>query len=445
MTQDTLTTRYTWRLHVAGEINRNGGKHMDLSPSRGLTEYLCDITSTTEFWNANYYMRCMKKMPHGGVLDIHHPNIFLKYYPADTFWLFVKNPVRIPYFFRRIHEIASNIFTEYNIDHEDLLQFCFNGDNSWYIGMRLLEPKPAYSDNPMLIWQVISEKKRLTDFFDYDTNLILFALICRLISAGEVKISGIEEIIQYENLIGNRNKYGLTDVTKAEFLRQGFILNDQYFLYNIFLDTSIGEANADMPLTLDIMKAISGDINIFMRCDKNLAVPLYELISTASLDFQKFRGISLRFAEVEKTIRKNEVIVHFDPETLNKVLVTAKPDADSSRNLFYHISVEQLWNPDKIAHETVITNYIHAKYYPTHSAFTHIDYSVNQYSYETYSAKYRDAISETTTPITKYGEQHYKVWCIEGKYIAVDFWSKLICATLDEPFRETFLETFSIE
>lgn len=119
-----------------------------------------------------------------------------------------------------------------------------------------------------------------------------------------------------------------------------------------------------------------------------------------------------------------------------------KPDKDQENSLFYHIEVEQLWNPEKIKDRFVITNYLHAQYYPSKKTFNHIDFSVNQYSKEIFEKKFKDAVMDTEVPIDKYGEEHYKIWCVESDAIEISTWNKLVYATLDEPFRDLFLEMF---
>lgn len=46
-----------------------------------LLSYIEQIINLDEFWQVNYYLRSMKKAPHGGIIHINYPNIYLKYYP----------------------------------------------------------------------------------------------------------------------------------------------------------------------------------------------------------------------------------------------------------------------------------------------------------------------------------------------------------------------------
>lgn len=86
---------------------------------------------------------------------------------------------------------------------------------------------------------------------------------------------------------------------------------------------------------------------------------------------------------------------------------------------------------------------MHSQYYPDKKVFNHVDFSVNQYSKTIFEEKFRDAVTDTEVPIDKYGDEHYKIWCVESDAIEISTWSKLVCATLDEPFRDLFIEMFS--
>ncbi|MBU8915647.1 hypothetical protein BGM25_06260 [Bacillus sp. FJAT-29953] len=411
-------------------------------------EYLIDrITSLELFWEANYYLRCMKKLPHGNVVRIVTPNVYLKHYPADTSVLFRKQQVeKIPFFLKALVDKAFEEFLECEIDFEELLWFCFDDDNFWYVGHRILKPKREYEElNTQfpLIMKVISDKLRFQDYFEINEKLIVYVLVCFLIYSKMMSISGIEEIKEHEKLSIQHNKYGLTLVNEAEFLRQGFKFNNKYYLYNLFLDTTISAPMDNFPHTIKIIQDEIKEKNLFIRCDENLAVPSNETYITATIDFQKFRGITIDFADIEELVYKKEIVVHFNPKSFDKVVMIIKPDTDKEGKVFYHFEVEELWNPNKIKDTFVTTNYIHAQYYPSEKGFNHIDFSVNQYSKEVFEKKYQDTVSNTNVPIDRYGDEHYKIWCVEARKIEIQTWSKLVFATLDEPFRVTFLEMFS--
>lgn len=409
--------------------------------------YLIDMIVTSElFREANYYFRSMKKQPHGGVAHIFYPNIYLKHYSADTFWLFTHEPENIPYFLSSLVEEAYQEFLICEIDIEELCWLCFDDDNFWYAGFRVLKPKKEYEEinkGAPILWSVISYKLRFQDYFELDHKLLLYALVCFLIKSKMIEIEGISEICRHEVLRDPHNKYGLSLVNEAKFLRQGFIVDGRYYLYNVFFDTTIGAATDDVPYTIKIINEEIPTRKLFLRCDEKVAVPADRMISTATMDSQKYRGITIDFGDIEKLVNKKEIIVHYNPEHLNKVVMIIKPDRDRDGRSFYHIEVEELWNPDRARDSFVITNYVHSQYYPDKKVFNHVDFSVNQYSKTIFEEKFRDAVTDTEVPIDKYGDEHYKIWCVESDAIEISTWSKLVCATLDEPFRDLFIEMFS--
>ncbi|WP_372631977.1 hypothetical protein [Cohnella sp.] len=409
--------------------------------------YLIDKIVTSDlFREANYYFRCMKKQPHGGVAHIFYPNVYLKHYAADTYRLFIQDPEKIPYFLTALVEESYQEYLRSGIDVEEICSLCFDDNNFWYAGFRLLKPKSEYkaaNKEVPILWSVIDSKLKFQDYFDIEPKMLVYALVCYLIKDNMVEIQGIAEIRAYEQLKMPHNKYGLCLVNESKFMRQGFIIEDRYYLYSIFFDTTIGAATDEVPYTIKIINEEISEKNLFFRCDEKIAVPVDEMISTATMDSQKYRGITVNFVDIEKLVHKKEVIVHYSPEHQNKVIMKIKPDTDQKGDKFYHIEVEELWNPERIKDSFVITNYIHAQYYPGKRNFNHIDFSVNQYSISVFIEKFRDAVTDTEVPIDKYGDEHYKIWCVESEAIEISTWSKLVCATLDEPFRDLFIEMFS--
>lgn len=411
--------------------------------------YLIDKIITSDlFRQVNYYFRSMKKQPHGGVAHIFCPNVYLKHYTADTFGLFAHQAVNIPFFLEPLVEEAYQEFLICEIDIEELCWLCFDDDNFWYAGFRLLKPKKQYEEinkYAPILWSVISSKLKFQDYFELDHKLLVYALVCFLIKSKMVEIEGIKEICRHEVLRIPHNKYGLSLVNEAKFLRQGFIIDGRYYLYNIFFDTTIGAATDEVPYTIKIINEEIPTRKLFLRCDEKVAVPADRMISTATMDSQKYRGITIDFGDIEKLVNKKEIIVHYNPEHLDKVVMIIKPDKDRDGHSFYHIEVEELWNPDRARDSFVITNYVHSQYYPDKKVFNHVDFSVNQYLKAIFEEKFRDAVTDTEVHIDKYGDEHYKIWCVESEAIEISTWSKLVCATLDEPFRDLFIEMFSMK
>lgn len=420
-----------------------------MDKKKDLLYFIEKLTGLEEFWKINYYLRAMKKAPHGGVVRMFQPNIYLKHYPFQAWTFMCHDPESIPHFMIELVDKAIELYTECaDVDLEELLQYCFNGDN-WYMGFRLLHIKPEYDKlnedvHGTLLWSILDKKQRITDFFNIQLKYALYSLVLCLVQEKMILINSVDDILAHENLRNPHNKYGLSKLDNAEFFRQGFRIEEIYYLYNIFLDPTIGSPLDEMPYTMRILTEEIQNAEIFMRCDNNLAQPFDKKISTATVDAQKYHGITVDFANIESLIHNKEIIVHIHPELLHKIILIIKPDVEDNAT-FYHIEVEQLWNPEIVKDDIILANYIHAKYFPCTHGFKHIDFSVNQYNINTYKAKYAEMVNDTGIPIDKYGDQHYKIWCVEADNISVLSWSKLVCATLDEPFRELFLETFKQE
>ena len=411
--------------------------------------YLMDsIVQSQEFWTVNFYLRSMKKAPHGDVVTVSYPNIFLKYYSFQPRTLICHVPEEIPIFMQEIVEYALTVFYECDsVDYEELLQYCFAEDN-WYLGFRLLHVKPEYEEtnaqqHGLLLWSILGSRKRITDYFDIEPKYALYALILVLVAEKAVHICNVEEIERHEKLRDPHNKYGLSALSDSDvkFLRQGFQVGDIYYLYNIFLDPTIASTSDGMPYTFRIISNEIAEKTLFMRCDENLAVPAEKMLSTATYDLQKFHGITISFANIESILSK-EIVVHIHPALAHKLVMVIKPDKEFG-NTFYHIEIEQLWAPDTISDEFVMATFVHAKYFPHKHAFTHMDFSINQYEKDIYIAKYTEAVNNTGVPVDKYGDIHYKIWCVEADTIKVETWSKLVSVTLDAPFREIFTEMFT--
>lgn len=398
------------------------------------------IVETDEFWELNYYMRSMKKAPHGGVEYVYIPNFFMKHRPTEILCLYTQYENEIPEFAVKMVNKALSIWDECDIELQELLEMCFDGD-FWYAGFRLLKQKEGTCHDDTILWTVINNQLQFADYFELDNlDEILCAFVFYLIEEKMLQISSVSEIKSHEKLKDGCNKYGLSCVTDAYFLRQGFVFEGNYYLYNLFLDNSIGSALSESPLTMEIFSLLP-DIRVYMRCDELLMVPENKLLSTATVDSQRFRGIKIIFENIEDLVQGREVIVHYNPETLNKLLLVVRMDEEKDVP-FYHVMIEELWHPEKIKDDIVTTTYIHAKYVPAKKAFIHIDFSINQYNIEMYTLKYKDTTNDMHISIDEEADDHYKIWCIEGDNIDSKIWSALVSATLDMPFRELFLEMF---
>ena len=79
------------------------------------------------------------------------------------------------------------------------------------------------------------------------------------------------------------------------------------------------------------MQHIRPSVKILMRCDENLAVPYSQMVCTSTVDFQKWRGVTLSFDKITEIMKnEKETIVHYDPQTFHKILVYLKKGTDAN-------------------------------------------------------------------------------------------------------------------
>lgn len=405
-----------------------------------IEDLIGELITTNELRYVNFYMSSLKKATHGGVFRINIPNYYIRYLRKNTFNLFKNNNEDTAVFLDEVCFDTIKKIEDYNINIYDIANLIFKDKDNLYTAYRLLIPKEEYkNESAPLIWKIIDENLKFEDYFIIDKKVILQGFICWLIDNNFIDITELSEIKKYEELLADRNKYGLSKLENVEYKRQGFILGEKYYLYNLFLDTSIIDPYDNIPGIIKIVLDEIDNADLMMRVDERLSIDKNKYISTATTDFQAFRGIKLDINDIENLVYKKEIIVHFNPETLNKLVMIIKVGNDEDE-LYYHIEIEELWNPNIIKDSIMLTNFIHAKYYPSKKMFNHIDFSVNQYDYEIYVQKYTDNNNKTQVPIDKFCDIHYKVWCAEADEISVETWSKLVTLTLDEPFRELFFE-----
>lgn len=430
-------------------------------------DFLNELSKSEVFLQAQYYMRSLKKAPHGGVFHTKRQCDFLKYYPVQTY-AFLPQGRAVPYPISICQNTVELLIKTYNISTEELLEFCFCVDledntilfGKEYAGDRIysatasgvltLKNQQTHShDFYEMIQKAVNGEIKFLDYFDCNFSRLLEIFLLWCVKIGMVSFSRIEDICAIEQLDENRDKYGLSNITCADFERQGFTIDDRFFLYNVFLDTSIGNISTKVPKTIEVIKKYSDDSTyIFMRKDGVLSVPRDKKVTSATTDMQKLRGITLNLENLEAQIKfgKN-VIVHYCPKTMHKVVVVIKPSETCTHEKFYNITVEQLWSPNSLcaSESVVLTNFVHGCYYPSKKSFDHLDYSVNQYDKDIFLKKYQDSISSTSVSIEQYSSMHYKVWCIKGNHLSLKLWAELTICTLDEPFREIFAETIGVE
>lgn len=118
------------------------------------------------------------------------------------------------------------------------------------------------------------------------------------------------------------------------------------------------------------------DCDILYRLDERLSMPESEYHDYTGAAFAKFRGPQFNFAK-NNLDGKKTIVVHFDAESLDKLLMIIKQDVDQNTGEdFWHIEIETLpYTKNNTGY--VITTFLHGMYFPKIDKFTHIDYTKN--------------------------------------------------------------------
>ena len=218
---------------VIVEIDNMGNRHLSISTD--------DMTVVENYYNL--YRRCVRSadflsfswgLSSGEALLLNQFGKLLKLLRKDE---------------------RNNYYLTIPIDEEEILLYTFGFDslnkNDVIFGEKLYGDKfyVAYSgkilyphaniDHELVLNDVMSGKKRFKDYFSVDQSRMIYAFICILIVYNCCPYNDLEDILALEDLVEGHDKYGLTDVTSAQFLRQGLLIDNKYYLYNILFDTSI--------------------------------------------------------------------------------------------------------------------------------------------------------------------------------------------------------------
>lgn len=81
-----------------------------MDKKKDLLYFIEKLTGLEEFWKINYYLRAMKKAPHGGVVRIFQPNIYLKHYPFQAWTFMCHDPESIPHFMNELVDKAIELY-----------------------------------------------------------------------------------------------------------------------------------------------------------------------------------------------------------------------------------------------------------------------------------------------------------------------------------------------
>ena len=358
----------------------------------------------------------------------------------------------IPYYLKKICEEVKRLIKESHLTQDEILLYMANSKDNpsyFFVSQAILVYGTSKKINDLKRYAIASGKVNFPSDIVIDEDILSCAVACFVLDGNRYSEWNFKLIVPHEQFAYPITDYKLTKVSNVDFRQSGFIYDKKYYLYNIFINRNPIEFSDNMP---GVFRLLSDNIDLnntdlYLRLDERLAIPLDEVNITQVLTFEQFRGPAFKFAEAKLEKMKN-IIIRYDPETLNKLLMVIKKDYDNVlKEEFWHIELEQLPFFNKIKHrKSVITTFIHGKYYPRRYSFRHIDFIKNQYPFEEYCEK-QEARSNQDIQVDYYATKdcHYKIWCVENIDISEETWYKLSSLVLSEQYKNLFDEMFKMD
>lgn len=357
----------------------------------------------------------------------------------------------IPYYLKDIFRETVPLIKDSNLTQEKILLYLANSQKEtsyFFVCHNILIYGVVEKLSEDEIYDIISGSRRLPNSITIDEEILFCAVVAYALDSDRYNNWGFEAILPKEKFAYSTTDYKLTKVKSINFRQSGFVYDEKYYLYNIFIDRKPLEYFDKMPA---VFKIISENIDLnkadlYLRLDERLAVPLAEADIADRYESEYFRGTKFSLSNTRLENMKN-IIVHYNPESFDKLLMVIKKDFDTHlKEEFWHIELEQLpfLDSNKLR-KNVCTTFIHGKYYPKRQAFRHIDFIKNQYPFAEYCQKHEDR-SNQDIRIDYYTtkECHYKIWCVENTDISEDTWYKLSKISLDDKYRKLFDEIMGI-
>lgn len=325
-----------------------------------------------------------------------------------------------------------------DVDIDELVKYMIQTDKSNFVLFALSARfKRKENMSELDYFTAISREQILTPFVDEinmdDFSFVVEAYILdNLVSKRRNLLDiTIGEIFEYKT-----NSYNLSWINGAEFKRDGLIYDGKGYLYNPFTNKELINPLDQIPGFAKIINEECMPCDILYRLDEQLAVPSDEYEDYTGVAFARFRGPMFDFAGSELTRGKN-IIVHIDDETNDKLLMVVKTDNKENDEEFWHVEIETIPYPKSEC--SYLTTFLHGMYFPKRKEFVHIDFTKNEYKYDTYRKKYED--SQTGMSIDTYTEskkQHYKIWCVENGHFSEKTWYKLMVVSLSKRYQKLF-------
>lgn len=286
-----------------------------------------------------------------------------------------------PYYLKAIVKETQRLIDESGISQETILQSIAHDKRNpsyFFVAQAILVYAIPIKLNYIERYEIAAKQARLPSGVVIDREILSCALACFVLDAYRYCEWDFSIVVPEEKFLYKTNDYHLTKVTDVDFRQSGFIYDKKYYLYNIYIDRKPLNAGDPIPAVFRLLKD-NVDLNkadFLLRLDERLAINIDNVTITHYEFFERFYGPSFLFSKT-KLEKYKSIIVHYAPETYNKLLMIIKKDFDKKlEEEFWHVEVEQLPNiATDYSSKKITTSFIHGKYYPGRKSFRHIDFN----------------------------------------------------------------------
>lgn len=304
----------------------------------------------------------------------------------------------VPYYLQNIVSNTSSLIEKSGLSQEEILQWIANdmmNPSYFFVSYCILSYAIPIKLDDSQKYDIANKTAPLPKDVVIDKEVLACSLACYVLDGNRYSNWDFNKLVPNEKFAYKTTDYHLTQVTNIDFKQNGFIFDSKYYLYNIYINRKPLYPDEPIPAIFKVMieETDFSNANFYMRLDERLSVPLINADITHYSFSERFRGTDFKFNN-SKLERIKNIIVHYNPDTNNKLLFIIKKDYDTKMDKeFWHIEIEQLpYITDASKSHYVSTVFIHGKYYPKDKLFRHIDYIINQYPIDQYFEKQADRV-----------------------------------------------------
>lgn len=183
----------------------------------------------------------------------------------------------IPYYIKTICQETKRLIKESQLSQEEIWCFIAKGDQSYfYVIQNILLYGISIKLDYIERYTIATGEASLPNEIVVDEDILSCAVVCFVLDGYRYKEWDFEVIVPNEQFAYSITDFKLTKVSGVDFRQSGFIYDDKYYLYTIFIDKKPIEFFDKMPAVFQLISdnIDLGSADLYLRLDERLAVPL---------------------------------------------------------------------------------------------------------------------------------------------------------------------------